>query len=73
MRAAIELESEATKIRNLLSIVLKSLEDAGMVTLVRDPSGQITGMNYKLVVDSIIHSQSITSPNLNKPDKEQNP
>ena len=44
VRAALDLESETKKIRNLLRIALQALEDAGMLKLNRDESGQIVGM-----------------------------
>ena len=44
IRAAIDLESETKKIRNLLRIALQALEDAKMVKLNRDSSGHIIGM-----------------------------
>jgi len=70
VHAALDLESETTKIRKLLAIILQSLEDAGMVELNRNSSGQIIGMNYKLSVDSLMHSHSITSPTLNEIKKD---
>jgi len=70
IRAALDLESETDKIRKLLGIILQSLEDSGMVELNRNTSGQIIGMNYKLSVDSLMHSQSITSPTLNEIKKD---
>jgi hypothetical protein len=51
VRAALDLELETKKIRNLLRIALQALEDAGMVKLNRDSSGQIVGMVHDVSIN----------------------
>jgi len=62
MRAAFDLESETQKIRKLLGIALQALEDAKMVKLNRDASGQIIGMTHFLRANIAVHSTT-SSPN----------
>jgi hypothetical protein len=72
VRAALALKSEAQKIRKLLGIVLQALEDAKMVKLNRDASGQIIGMTYNLKVDSAVQFTTSQNVTLNEVKKEQN-
>ena len=47
-RAAKDMEAESKKLRNLQRISLQAMEDAGMVKLNRDASGEIIGMAHEL-------------------------
>ena len=58
MRAAHDLQVETQRIRNLLRISLQAMEDAKMVTLNRDASGEIVGMVHN-VGGSVQASSSI--------------
>ena len=65
VRAALALEAETKKLRNLLRITLQALEDAGMVKLNRDPSGQIVGMTHNVNI-SLSASASLKTSELNE-------
>jgi len=56
IRASRDLKLETKKLRNLLRIVLQALEDAKMVKLNRDASGEIIGMIFDTSVEFSIHS-----------------
>ena len=79
IQAAIDLEEETKVLRNLLRITLTALEDAKMVKLVRDESGQITGRynelrgDVKLPLNFTVSGTMEPGPSLNKVDGKENP
>jgi hypothetical protein len=71
VHAALDLESETKKIRNLLRIALQVLEDAGMVRLNRDSSGEIVGMHHDVSTDLFV-SDSFKFSEFNEVKDKQN-
>lgn len=79
MKSSVDLMQEASKLRNLIRIILESLESAKMVQLHRDKSGQIIGMNthgdFNLMFPAFILTISGHSKNsvLNIREADSNP
>ena len=66
--AARDLEKETKQIRNLLRIALQAMENAGMVKLNRDASGEPVGMIHAVAVSDSLMPSSEVSAEIKKPE-----
>jgi len=66
--AARDLEKEAQQIRNLLRIALQAMENAGMVKLNRDTSGQPIGMIHTVHTSDSVTFSDQPSAEIKKPE-----
>jgi broad-specificity NMP kinase len=64
LRASEELITESMKLRNYSRLILESLEQAGLVKLVRGESREITGIQFNLKIDNAVHGQTVENVDL---------
>jgi hypothetical protein len=64
LQASEELMTESIKLRNYSRLILESLEQSGLVKLVRGESGEITGIQFTIKPSDSYHGQ-ISDENVN--------
>jgi hypothetical protein len=64
--AVFDLRHEAAKLRNLLKLIIASLEESGLGEFTRDASGEISGLTLHITTPPAIHSTRMFSPSVSQ-------
>lgn len=70
-RAGAELRDESARLRKLITLVLRALEEAGLVRLARNANGDITGLNFVVSVDERVSASDSTEATVHPARSEQ--